>query len=88
MKSLEFERLERGTYKAFLHAGGYSIPVTDEALQHLKERISAPPEAFLSAVVDIIGYNRYLKELLQEVVRKEGDPTHLGKSLQDNLSNF
>jgi hypothetical protein len=88
MKTLEFERLERGTYKVFLHAGGYTIPVTDEVLKHLMERITSPPEAFLNAVVDMVGYNRYLKDLLQEAIREKGDPSHLGKSLQDDLSKF
>jgi len=80
-----FERLERGTYKVFLHVNGYSIPVTQETFNQLKEMLSAPPNVFLSALVEKVGYNRYIKELIEETIKKIGDPIETSKSLQDSL---
>lgn len=85
MKTLEFERLQRGTYAASLHAGGYSIPVTEEVLQQLKGMASSAPELFLKSVTERLGFNRYLKELIEEAIRNAGDPGALGRALQEEV---
>jgi len=85
MKSLRFERLERGTYKAFLHADGFSIPVPEEIFNQLTEMLSSPPNVFLSALIEKVGYNRYLKGLLETAIQKAGDPVEISKSLQEEL---
>jgi hypothetical protein len=85
MKTLEFERLRRGTYAAWLHACGYSIPITEEVLEQLKKMDSSPPGVFLKAVCEKLGHNRYLKELIEEAIRKGGEPDLLGRALQEEI---
>lgn len=88
MKVLEFERLDRGTYKASLHADGYSIPVGEEVLALIKDNADLPVTAFFDLLIERIGYNRYLKTLIKTSIEKAQDPTALHQSLLHDLTNI
>lgn len=88
MKAIGFERLERGTYKAFLHVQGYSIPITEDVLLPLRELISSPTSTFLSGLVEKVGYNHYIKGMLEEAIQGVEDPNLLCKTLQEDLRQF
>lgn len=88
MVHLKFEKLHGPIYPAYLHMGSYSVALEPELIQALKERGQDEPTRFFESLVQKIGSNRYLKELLEEGISKAEDPTALAKRLQEEIKSL
>ncbi|MFQ5779941.1 MAG: hypothetical protein ACE5HN_04040 [Nitrospiria bacterium] len=88
MTYLKFKKLPGPVYPAYLIAGGYSIALDPELVQSLKEITREAPTPFLKTLVQKVGTNRYLKEMIEEGISKEGDEAVLAKRLQDEIRSL
>ena len=86
--NLRFEKLQSPIYPAFLHVGEYSIPIDPDRVQSLKEITRDEPAPFLEALIEKVGYNRYLKELLREGISKAEEPSSLTRRLQEEIRSL
>ena len=85
MVHLKFEKLHGPIYPAYLHMGSYSVALEPELIQALKEMGQEEPTRFFEGLIQKIGSNRYLKELLQEGISKAEDPAALAHRLQEEV---
>ncbi len=75
MKGLRFERIGRGRYyNVVFHIGSTYVPVSDEAVEELKNQSLLPAERFLDFLIDKIGYSSYLKDQIRVELKSAGDP--------------
>lgn len=86
--NLRFEKLPGPIYPAYLHVGDYSIALEPELIQALKENIPLDQTRFFENLIQKVGTNRYLREMIQEAVAKAEDPALLAKQLQQELKEL
>ncbi|MCG3114922.1 MAG: hypothetical protein LLH30_04505 [Candidatus Manganitrophus sp. SA1] len=86
--NLRFEKLPGPIYPAYLHVGDYSIALEPELVQALKETTQLDQTRFFENLVQKVGMNRYLREMIQEAVAKAEDPGLLAKQLQAELQTL
>lgn len=86
--NLRFEKLPGPIYPAYLHVGDYSIALEPELVQTLKEGAQLDQARFFENLIQKIGINRYLREMIQEAVAKAEDPGLLAKQLQAELQSL
>lgn len=88
MVDLKFEKLHGPIYPAYLHLGAYSVALEPELIQSLKESAGEEPARFFESLVQKVGSNRYLKEMIQEGVSKAEDTAALARRLQEELKGL
>lgn len=86
--NLRFEKLTSPIYPAYLHVGDYSIGLEPELIQALKESTQLDQARFYENLIQKVGINRYLREMIQEAVAKAEDPGLLAKQLQAELQSL
>ncbi len=86
--NLRFEKLPGPIYPAYLHVGDYSIALEPELVQSLKESTQFDQARFLENLIQKVGMNRYLREMIHEAVAKAEDPGLLAKQLQAELQSL
>ena len=88
MKGLHFKKVEGGHYQILFYVGDFFVPVEETLIQELKTHIHRPPEEFLKLIVEKLGYNRYLKNAIQEVLNLANEPSALAKTLLTELQSL
>lgn len=88
MAYLRFEKLHGPIYPAYLHVGSYSIALEPELIESLKGIGHEEPTRFFESLVQKVGSNRYLKEMILEGISKAEDPAALAKSLQEEMKSL
>ena len=74
MKGLRFERIGTGRhYNVVLHMGSTYVPVTDETVEDLRAQSLLPTDRFLDLLIEKVGCNAYLKDLIRAELKKGGD---------------
>lgn len=86
--NLRFEKLPGPIYPAYLHVGDYSIALEPELVQTLKESTQLDQTRFFDNLIQKVGINRYLREMIQEAVAKAEDPGLLAKQMQAELQGL
>ena len=86
--TIKFEKLPGPIYPAYLHVGDYAIALEPELIQALKESTQLDQARFFENLIQKIGLNRYLREMIQEAVAKAEDPALLAKQLQQELQTL
>ncbi|TAK07061.1 MAG: hypothetical protein EPO39_07410 [Candidatus Manganitrophaceae bacterium] len=86
--NLRFEKLPGPIYPAYLRVGEYSIALEPELIQALKESTQLDQTRFFENLIQKVGINRYLREMIQEAVSKAEDPALLAKQLQQELQTL
>jgi len=83
---IRFEKLSGPVYPAYLVVCEYSIALDPDLIQSLTEIATGDPAPFLENLVQKVGTNRYLKEMIEEGISKEGEAAALATRLQRELS--
>jgi hypothetical protein len=86
--NLRFEKLPSPIYPAYLHVGDYSIALEPELVQTLKGSEQFDQARFFENLIEKVGINRYLREMIQEAISKAEDPGLLAKQLQAELQEL
>jgi len=86
--NLRFEKLPGPVYPAYLHVGDYSIALEPELIQILKESVQFDQARFFEYLIQKVGINRYLREMIQGAIAKTEDPALLAKQLQQELQTL
>jgi len=86
--NLRFEKLPGPIYPAYLHVGDYSVALEPELIQTLKESTQLDQARFFENLIQKVGINRYLREMIQEAIAKADDPALLAKQLQAELQSL
>lgn len=86
--NLKFEKLPGPIYPAYLHVGDYSIALEPELVQTLKGSAQLDQARFFENLIQRVGINRYLREMIQEAIAKAEDPASLAKQLQQELQTL
>lgn len=86
--NLRFEKLSSPIYPGYLHVGDYSIALEPELIQSLKDMTNEEPDRFLEGLIQKVGTNRYLKELIQDGISKAEDRPALAKQLKTELQSM
>jgi len=86
---LKFERTKSTIYPAYLHVGDYSIVLDPPLIQQLKkECIYLDAQTLQSVLIQKMGSNRYLKEMLQEAMIQSNDLSALAQRLQEEIQSL
>ncbi len=85
---LHFEKLSGPVYPAYLVVADYSIALEPELIESLKESVSEENEAFLKAIVQKVGINRYLREMIEEEINTTENTPELVLKLRNGLKNL
>ncbi len=88
MVHLRFEKLHGPIYPGYLHVGAYAIALEPELIQSLKQDAQEEPSRFFENLLQKVGSNRYLKEMIQEGISKEEEPAALARRLQGELKSL
>ena len=86
--TLKFEKVQSPIYPAYLRVGEYSIALERELIDSLKEAANNDAPHFLEKLVQKVGSNRYLKEMIQEGLAKNEDQTALARQLTAELQKL
>ncbi|MFQ5580702.1 MAG: hypothetical protein ACE5FZ_08820 [Nitrospiria bacterium] len=86
MSTIRFEKLGGQVYPAYLVVNDYSIALDPDTIHSLLETAKERPTPFLENLVQKVGTNRYLKELIEEGISMGGKASELAKRLQQELS--
>jgi len=85
---LHFEKLSGTVYPAYLVVADYSIALEPELIESLKETVSEENEAFLKGIVQKVGINRYLREMIEEEIERTENIPELVLKLRSALKNL
>lgn len=85
---LHFEKLSGPVYPAYLVVADYSIALEPELIESLKETVSKENEDFLKGIVQKVGINRYLREMIEEEIAKTENIPELVLKLRNGLKNL
>lgn len=88
MVQLRFEKLHGPIYPGYLHVGSYSIALEPELIQSIKQDAQEEPSRFFENLLQKVGSNRYLKEMIQEGISKTEDPSALARRLQEEIKSL
>ncbi len=86
--NIKFEKRSGAIYPAYFHVGGYSIALNPETIQSLKGLTALDTTPFYATLVQIIGSNRYLKEMVQEGIAAGGDQNALSRQLKKEIQSL
>ena len=85
MRTITFEKLTGPIYPAYLRVGDYSIALEPELIQSLKEIVAVESSSFFKGLIEQVGQNRYLKEMIEKEITKENDLDALADELKKAL---
>lgn len=88
MTYIRFEKLSGPVYPAYLVVGEYSIALDPDMIQSLTEIVEEGPAPFLEKLVQRVGTNRYLKEMIEEGISKEGEIAALATRLKGEIRSL
>ncbi len=88
MLTIRFEKLSGPVYPAYLVVGEYSIALDPDLIQSLTEIAGESSTPFLEKLVQKVGTNRYLKEMIEEGISKEGEAAALATRLQGEIRSL
>ncbi len=88
--TITLEKLTSPIYPAFLNVGDYSIALEPSLITDLKDIAEAEdkPGPFLEKVVEKIGINRYLREMIEEEIKNEENLTVMSDRLREEIKSF
>ncbi|MEC4678377.1 MAG: hypothetical protein VST69_06440 [Nitrospirota bacterium] len=85
---LHFEKLSGTVYPAYLVVADYSIALEPELIESLKKIEAEDNEPFLKGIVQKVGINRYLREMIEEEIDKTENQADLVLKLRNGLKNL
>ncbi len=85
---LHFEKLSGTVYPAYLVVADYSIALEPELIESLKEIETEDNESFLKGILQKVGINRYLREMIKEEIDKTENQADLVFKLRNGLKNL
>lgn len=85
---LRFEKLSGSVYPAYLVVADYSIALEPELIASLKKTVTEENEVFLKSIVQQVGINRYLREMLEEEIEKTENQAAMVLHLRNGLENL
>ncbi len=86
--NIKFEKRHGAIYPAYCHVGEYAIALNPEMIQLLKSLTTLDTTPFYATLVQTIGSNRYLKEMVQEGIATGGDPNAMAKQLKKEIQSL
>lgn len=75
-------------YPASLRIGEYTVALSPELIHAFKAIREDEAAFFLVKLLEIIGLNRYLREMLEEEIEKESDQELLVNGLREQIRAF
>lgn len=85
---VRFEKIPSPVYPAYLCVGDYSIALAPELIESLKEAAKGDPARFTETLLQTVGSNRYLKEMIQKGLSKAEDQALLARRLQEEIQKL
>jgi len=85
---IRFEKLSGPVYPAYLVVCEYSIALDLDLVRSLSEIVQEKPDLFLKKLLQKVGTNRYLKEMIEEGIAKEGEAAALATRLQGEIQGL
>ncbi len=87
--SITFEKRHDPVYPAYLLVDDYSVNLEPELIQSLKEMTSlGENDDFLSRVIEKVGTNSYLREMIWGNILKESNKAALVLKLRNTINNL
>ncbi len=87
--NITFEKRHDPIYPAYLRVGDYSVNLEPELIQSLKEITSVGEnDHFFSNVINKVGTNSYLREMIQGNIAKESNKAALALKLRNTINNL
>lgn len=86
--NITFQKLPGVVYPAYLVVGDYSIALEPELVQSLKGIESSDNKDFIESIVEQVGINRYLREMIQDKIDSAENTPALVLSLRNSLRNL
>ncbi len=86
--SIILEKQYSPVYPASLKIGEYLIAISPAVLQSFKAIREEESAFFLVKLIEIVGTNRYLREMLEEEIEKEGEQEALVNRLREQFRTF
>ncbi|MFQ5596669.1 MAG: hypothetical protein ACE5GK_01325 [Nitrospiria bacterium] len=83
--TIAFEKLTSPIYPAYLKVGDYSIALEPEMIESLKGIQEAEASLYLVKLIEKVGLNRYLREMIEEEIKKGDDQEVLVKGLRAEI---
>jgi hypothetical protein len=85
---IRFEKLSGPIYPAYLVVCEYSIALEPDLIKALTEIVNEDTATFFEKLLQKVGTNRYLKEMIEEGISKEGEAATLAKRLQGEIRSL
>lgn len=85
---MTFQKLPGSIYPAYLVVHDYSIALEPELIESLKELVSEENDPFLEGIVQKVGTNRYLREMIEEEIKENENKAGLILKLRNDLKNL
>lgn len=85
---VRFKKIPSPVYPAYLCVGDYSIALEPELIESLKEAAKGDPARFMETLLQKVGSNRYLKEMIQKGLSKADDQALLARRLQEEIQKL
>jgi len=88
--TITLERLKSPIYPAFLCVGDYSIALEPDLIDSLKEIAKTEDKSgpFFDKIIETVGINRYLREMIQEEIKNEVNRTIMSDRLREAITSF
>jgi len=86
--SIALQKQHSPVYPASLRVGGYTIVLGPDLLRSLKGIREEEAALFLVKLIELMGLNRYLREMLEEAIEKEEDQETLVDRLREQIRTF
>ncbi len=86
--SIVMQKQHSPVYPASMKIGEYTVALSSELLQSLKEIREEEAALFLVKLIEVLGLNRHLREMLEEEIEKEEAQETLVDGLREQIRAF